>query len=49
MKLKKETETESVREQDDEINGWAQDAEVTADWRRPQIGKRHDLFLVKYY
>jgi len=49
MKLKKETQTESVREQDVEVNGWPQDAGVTGAWRRPQIGKRHDLFLVKYY
>jgi hypothetical protein len=48
MKLKKETQAESISEQDDEVNGWAQDGEVTVDWRRPQTGKRHDLFLAKY-
>ena len=48
MRLNKETQTESVREQNDEVNGWTQVGEVTADWRRPQIVKRCDLFLVKH-
>jgi len=48
MKLKKETQAESVREQNDEVNGWTHDGEVTGDWRRPQIVKRRDRFVVKY-